>query len=84
MTDNLQRYVPEFDEDEVRQKLSNFTGPDLIEMLIRAYQEKRVIAKMVEETQSKLDRAKAILDEPSALVNTLDIPGPDDLRRMTE
>jgi hypothetical protein len=84
MTDNLQRYLPEFDEDEIRQKLSDLSAPDLIEMLIRAYKEKRVIAKMSDEALSKVDRARAILDEPSSLVNMPGIPGPDDLRRMTE
>ena len=84
MTDNLQRYIPEFDEDEVRQRLAGLSASDLIEMLIRAYKEKRVIAKMADEERSKVDRAKAILDEPSSLVNMLDVPGPDDLRRMTE
>jgi hypothetical protein len=84
MTDNLQRYIPEFDEDEVRQKLSGLTASDLMEMLIRAYKEKRVIAKMADEARSKVDRAKAILDEPSSLANMPDIPGPDELRRMTE
>jgi hypothetical protein len=84
MTDNLQRYIPEFDEDEVRQKLSNLAAPELIEMLIRAYKEKRVIAKLADEARSKVDRAKTILDEPSSLVNMPDVPGPDELRRMTE
>jgi hypothetical protein len=84
MTDNLQRFIPEFDEDEVRQRLSGLTASDLVEMVIRAYKEKRVIAKMAEEATSKVERAKTILDEPSALVNMPDIPGPDDLRRMTE
>jgi len=84
MSDNLQRYVPEFDEDEVRQKLSTFTAVELIEMLIRAYKEKRVIAKMADEAHSKVDRAKAILEEPSVLASMPDVPGPDDLRRMTE
>jgi hypothetical protein len=84
MTDNLQRYIPEFDEDEVRQKLSGLTVSDLIEMLIRAYKEKRVIAKMADEARSKVDRAKAILDEPSSLAKMPDIPGPDELRRMIE
>ncbi len=84
MTDNLQRYLPEFDDDEVRQKLSGFSVSELVEMLIRAYKEKRVIAKMADEERSKVDRAKAILDEPSSLVNMPDVPGPDELRRMTE
>jgi hypothetical protein len=84
MTDNLQRFIPEFDEDEVRLKLSDLPAPELIEMLIRAYKEKRVIAKMAEEERSKVDRAKTILDEPSSLVNMPDVPGPDELRRMTE
>ena len=45
MPDNIDRYVPEFDEVEMRSRLGAFSREELIEMLIRSYKEKRVIAK---------------------------------------
>ena len=84
MPDNIDRYVPEFDEEESREKLAGFDREDLTEMLLRAYKEKRVFAKMADELQNKLDRIEAIAQEPSALLKMLGVPGPDDLKRMTE
>ena len=84
MPDNIDRYIPEFDEDESRQKLAGFNREDLTDMLIRAYKERRLQAKMVDELHKKLDRIEAIIQEPSAMLKMPGVPGPDDLRRMTE
>ena len=45
MSDNLDKYLPEYDENEARKKLAGFSTADLTDMLIRAYKEKRVLAK---------------------------------------
>lgn len=82
MSDNLQRYLPEYDDDEERQKLASFSKEELLDMLIRAYKEKRVMAKLADEERHRLERIRDILDEPSALLQMPDVPGPDDLRNM--
>jgi hypothetical protein len=84
MADNLDRYVPEFDDDERRKRLEGFDRDDLIHMLVRAYKEKRVLAKMLDEADAKLQRIQAIIEEPSALLKLPGIPGEDDLRKMME
>ncbi|MBB5318541.1 hypothetical protein [Tunturibacter empetritectus] len=84
MSSNLDKYIPEFDEDEARSKLSNLTREQLLEMLLYAYKEKRVWAKMLEVEQKKLDKIRILLDEPSTLAGMPGIPTADDLRRMTE
>ena len=68
MPDNIDRYVPEFDEEEFRERLAEFGKEDLTDMLIRAYKQTR----------------EAIVQEPSALLKMPGVPGPDDLKRMTE
>jgi hypothetical protein len=84
MPDNIDRYIPEFDEDSSRENLAGFSREDLTDMLLRAYKEKRVLAKMCDELQKKLDRIEAIAQEPSDLLKMPGIPGPKDLKRMTE
>jgi hypothetical protein len=84
MSEYLQRYLPEYDENEVREKLSQFSAPDLVEMLIRAYKEKRVFLKMLDESNAKLEKVQKILSEPPTLNNMPDVPTADDLRRMNE
>jgi hypothetical protein len=84
MADNLDRYVPEFDDEERRQRLSDFGKDDLIHMLVRAYKEKRVLAKMLDEADAKMTRIQAIIEEPSSLLKSPGIPGDDDLRKMME
>jgi hypothetical protein len=84
MSDNLDKYLPEFEEDEVRNKLAGFTRDQLLDMLIYAYKEKRVWAKSLGEQQQKLSRIKEIIAEPSNLLGMPDIPTSDDLRRMIE
>ena len=81
---NLDRYVPEFDDEEHRQRLAAFGKEDLLEMLVRAYKEKRVLAKQLDECYAKFARIQAIVDEPSALLKAPDVPGDDDLRKMME
>ncbi len=84
MADNLDKYLPEFDEDEVRNKLSTFTREQLLDMLIYAYKEKRVWGKKLGEELEKLRRIQDIIEEPSKLVNMPGIPTAEDLRRMSE
>lgn len=84
MSDNLQRYLPEYDDEEERQKLSGFSKEELLDMLIRSYKEKRVIAKMLDEQFGKQERIRAVLDEQSRLSQMPDVPGPDDIRKMLE
>lgn len=84
MSDNLQRYLPEYDDDEERRKLEGFSRDELLDMLIRAYKEKRVFAKLLSEETSRLQRVREILDEPSKLTQMPDVPGPDDIRKMLE
>jgi len=84
LSDNLQRYLPEYDDEDERQKLSDFSKEELLDMLVRSYKEKRVIAKLLDEQRGKETRIRAVLDEPSQLLQMPDVPGPDDIRRMTE
>lgn len=84
MGDNLQRYLPEYDDEEERRKLEGFAKDELLDMLVRAYKEKRVMAKLVGEYLDRQERIRGILDEPSRLSQMPDVPGPDELRRMLE
>lgn len=82
MSSNLDKYLPEFDEDEARGKLVGRTIAELTDMLIYEYKLKRVIAKMFDQSKKKLPRIEGIIAEPSNLTNMPSIPGADDLRRM--
>ena len=84
MSDNLDRYLPEFDESEVRAKLAGFTREQLLDMLVYAYKEKRVIAKSLGEKMNKLSRIEDILNEPSSLTGMPGVPTAEDLRCMIE
>ncbi len=84
MSDNLQRYLPEYDDEEERKKLSGFSKDELLDMLIRSYKEKRVLAKSLGEKIGRLEEIRTILDQPSSLMQMPDVPGPDDLRKMME
>jgi hypothetical protein len=84
MSDNLDKYIPEFDESEARAKLVGLTLEQLTDMLIYSYKLKRVIAKMLDEETRKLNRIETILAEPSGLIKMPGIPTADDLRRMAE
>ncbi len=84
MSDNLQRYLPEYDDEEERKKLSGFAKEELLDMLIRSYKEKRVLAKLLDEESRRLQEIKAILERPSNLSQMPDVPGPDDLRKLME
>ena len=54
MSSNLDKYLPEFDENEARSKLSGLTIEELIDKLIYEYKLKRVIAKMLDEEMKKV------------------------------
>jgi hypothetical protein len=84
MDDYLQRYLPEYDAAAARQHLSQFSKEELLEMLIVAYKEKRLFAKMLDERLDKENRIRQVLDEPSKLSSMPGVPGPDDLRKMFE
>ena len=76
MSDYLRRYLPEFDEDAIRQKLRGLEHAELTELLVRAYKERRVLAKLSDEYAAKLARIKDVVDEPSRLSSMPDVPGP--------
>ncbi len=84
MSDNLQRYLPEYDDEEERKKLSGFSREDLLDMLIDSYKLKRVLAKLIDEQRLRLERVREVLDEPSKLLQMPDVPGSDDIRKMAE
>jgi hypothetical protein len=82
MSDNLDRYLPEFDESEARNKLLGLTVQELTDRLIYEYKLKRVIAKMLDAESNKLQRIETIIKEPSKLMKMPGIPSAEDLRRM--
>lgn len=82
MPDNIDKYIPEFDEDEARAKLAGHTVQELTDMLIYCYKLRRVVVKEWEEATQKLSRIKTIIEEPSGMLGMPDIPTPDDLRKM--
>lgn len=82
MSSNLDKYLPEFDENEARAKLAGLSSQELTDHLIYEYKLKRVIAKMWDESADKLRRIEEIIAEPSKLARTPGIPSADDLRRM--
>lgn len=84
MAEFLQRYLPEYDDEEERLKLSSFSQKDLVDMLIIAYKSRRVLAKETDELSEKLNRIQFILAEPSKLSQMPDVPTATDLKRMTE
>jgi hypothetical protein len=84
MGDNLDKYLPEYDEDGARGKLAELTKQQLTDMLIHEYKLKRVIAKMLDGESNKLQRIEAIIAEPSGLTAMPDIPSAADLRKLME
>ena len=84
MPDNLDRYIPEFDEDEARNKLIGLSREQLADMLIYSYKLRRVIEKWADQDTAKLRRIQDILGEPSSLTGMPGIPTAEDLRRMLE
>ena len=82
MPDNIDKYLPEFDEDDVRNKISGFSRDQLINTLIYAYKEKRLWAKMLDVELQKLRRIEQIIAEPSPLIGMPGVPTAEDLRRM--
>jgi hypothetical protein len=84
LSDYLQRYLPEFNDEHEREKLIGLAQSELIDLLIRAYKERRALAKLVDEQSRQLQRLRDVLDEPSKLVQMPDVPGSDDIRRIME
>jgi len=84
MSDYLQRYLPEYDEESERLKLAGFAKAELLNLLIQAYKEKRVLAKLLHEMYRKERQFREILDAPSELSSMPDVPGPDDLKKLME
>ena len=91
MSDNLDKYLADFDEESARAQLTGYTLEELIEEVIRERKFKRVVAKMADESSRRLARVREateldeiyrIVDEPSELAKTPGIPTADDLRRM--
>jgi hypothetical protein len=84
MSNKLDKYLPEFDESEARNKLMGLNAQELTDKLIYEYKLKRVIAKMLDEEMKKVRQIEQIISEPSSLTKMPGIPTADDLRRMTE
>jgi hypothetical protein len=84
MSDNLDKYLPEFEETEVRNKLSGCSRDELTNMLVYSYKLRRVIEKYANEDSKKLQRIQNIITEPSTIPGMPGIPTADDLRRMIE
>ncbi len=84
MGDNLQRYMPEYDDSEIRLRLEGFSREELIESLLRACREKRLFAKMLDERMRKLARVEEVLHEPSDLLKMPGVPTAEDLKRLME
>jgi len=82
MSGELDKYLPEFDENEIRSRLAGLSEHELTEKLIYEYKLKRVIAKMLDLELDKLRRIEGIIGEPSRLAAMPGIPSADDLRRM--
>ena len=82
MSDNLQKYMPEYDDEETRQKLAGFSREALIELLLRSYKEKRLILKLLDEKLRVISAAQEALSAPSKLLSMPDVPSAEDLRRM--
>ena len=82
MSDSIDKYLPEFDEHEARSKLVGLSAHELTDMLVYAYKEKRVLAKMLDVEMKRLEQIEKIIVQPSSLVNMPGIPSADDIRRM--
>ena len=62
--DYLKQYLPDFDTPAKRIELQAFSKEDLIEMLLTAYKNTRVVATMSDLLSNKLNRIKDIAEEP--------------------
>lgn len=82
MDDNLQRYMPEYDDEGTRLKLAGFSREELVDLLLRAYKEKHLLAKLLDESAQKIAAIQDLLTKPSSLLNMPDIPSAKDLKRM--
>jgi hypothetical protein len=84
MGDNLDKYVPEFDEEEARNKLIGLSREQLVDMLVYSYKLRRVVEKWAEEDAAKLKKIGEIIAAPSRIPEMPGIPTAEDLRRMIE
>ncbi|MEO6801908.1 MAG: hypothetical protein ABI197_01540 [Granulicella sp.] len=84
MSSDLDKYIPEFDENEARARLVGLTSQELIDELINERKMKCVLAKMLDVEQKRLNQIEKIIVEPSSLLKTPGIPTADDIRRMMD
>jgi hypothetical protein len=56
MLNNLDRYLPDFDEAAIRATLADFTKEELIDRLVYAHKEKRVLAKMFDDLSAQFNK----------------------------
>lgn len=84
MSDNLDKYVPEFDESELRNKLAGFSREEIVNMLVYSYKLRRVIEKWADEDSKKLRKIQEIIEAPSSIPGMPGIPTSEDIRRMIE
>ncbi|MFC6646448.1 hypothetical protein ACFQBQ_12805 [Granulicella cerasi] len=83
-SDNLDKYVPEFDEQQMRARVAGMSRDQLLDMLMRSYKQVRILGKQLEQAEKRFAEIRAILDQPSDLLSLPGIPTADDIRRMME
>ncbi len=67
MDDYLKQYLPDFDTATKRAELQAFSREDLIEMLLMAYKNNRVLGKMADAAYARLRRIQEITEESLAI-----------------
>ena len=82
MSDNLDKYLPEFDENENKKQADwayNTATHRYAHIRVQVEASHR---KMLDAESNKLQRIETIIKEPSRLIKMPGIPSADDLRRM--
>ncbi len=72
----LKQYLPDFDTAAKRAELQEFSREELIERLLGAYKNTRVIAMMSDVLLARLRRIEAITQEDWSLPS-IDLPPPN-------
>lgn len=74
--DYMKRYLPDFDTAEKRANLQEFSKEELIEKLLKAYKDARLMAMTADLLDRKLSHIARIANEPTVLPN-VDQPPPN-------
>jgi hypothetical protein len=67
MDDYLKQYLPDFDTVAKRSELQAFSHEDLVEMLLMAYKNNRVLGMMADIAYNKLRRIQNIAEESTEI-----------------